>query len=245
MLIRFQNRRFRPSVFATVLLLIGVACGIRLGMWQLHRADEKQQLLHQFERGQAQTLELRHADTAALTRYQHVRASGHYDADHAVLLDNMPSATGMAGYRVLTPWQLQAGQWLLVDRGWVPLGTTREQLPDVRVTEPTTSVSGRLDDLPQPGMRIGENAAQSRSAAWPRVLSFPRQAELEQILDRKLLPRILLLDADQPGGFERAWGANFGIGPPRHLAYAVQWFAMAFAMLCIYLIVSFKVEADQ
>ena len=50
-----------------------------------------------------------------------------------VLLDNMPSATGVAGYRVLTPWRLEAGQWLLVDRGWIAMGATREQLPDVRV----------------------------------------------------------------------------------------------------------------
>ena len=110
---------------------------------------------------------------------------------------------------------------------------------------PAASVSGRLDDLPRPGLRFGDNAAQSQSAAWPRVLSFPRHAELEQILNRQLLPRILLLDADQPNGFERAWGANFGSGPPRHLAYAVQWFAMSLAMLCIYLIVSFKVEAGR
>jgi surfeit locus 1 family protein len=243
--IRFKNRRFQPSLFATVLLLIGVGCGVRLGIWQLHRADEKQSLIDQFEHGQAQTVELRNPGTTTLPRYQHVQVTGRYDVDHSVLLDNMPSASGTAGYRVLTPLQLPAGEWLLIDRGWLPMGSTREQLPDVRVTAPTASVRGRLDDLPQPGMRIGENTPQSLGAAWPRVLNFPRQAELEQLLDRQLLPRILLLDADQPNGFERAWGANFGIGPPRHMAYAVQWFAMSVAMFCIYLIVSFKVDADQ
>lgn len=211
-------------------------------MWQLERADEKQQLLDQFERGQAQTVTLAVEDVGRTNRYQHVRVKGQYDDDHQILLDNMPSTTGRAGFRVLTPLQMADNSWLLVDRGWVPLGATRAQLPDVQVTQQPGEVTGRIDELPQPGMRLGENPA-SADANWPRVLTYPRHAELEKILDRPLLPRVLLLDGAQPQGYERAWGANFGIGPSRHLAYAVQWFAMAFAMVCVFVIVSFKVEA--
>ena len=243
--IRFQNRRFRPSVFGSLLTIAGVVGGVWLGNWQLHRAAEKQALLDQFERGQLQTLAYRAGDVDKPGRYQHVRVAGNYDAEHQVLLDNMPSAAGQAGFRVLTPLHLDDDRWLLVDRGWLPMGATRAELPDISIRSQPGTASGRLDDLPQPGMRLGENAAQSSDASWPRVLSFPRHAELEQLLARKLEPWILLLDASEPQGYERAWGADFGVGPPRHIAYAVQWFAMAFAMFCVYLVVSFKVSEFQ
>lgn len=252
----FKNRRFRPSVFGSLLTIAGVAGGLWLGSWQLHRADEKQALLDQFARGQLQTLPYRASapQQDRPGRYQHVRVEGRYDGEHQVLLDNMPSAKGSAGFRVLTPLHIEPlnsenDRWLLVDRGWVPLGATRADLPDVRIpSRPDVQpdvMTGRLDDLPQPGMRLGENAVQPGDAAWPRILSFPRHEELERLLGRKLEPWILLLDASEPLGFERAWGTDLGIGPPRHIAYAVQWFAMAFAMVCVFLIVSFKVEADR
>jgi len=246
---RFKNRRFQPTLFGTLLTLAGVIGGIYLGRWQLHRADEKQALLDQFARGQLQTLTYRASDASKPGRYQHVQVVGVYDSEHQVLLDNMPSAAGRAGFRVLTPLRIvdnrgdnreAEARWLLVDRGWVPLGSTRTDLPDVHVDSQAGSVRGRLDDLPQPGMRLGENPQAPGDAPWPRLLTYPRHAELEQLLGRKLEPWILLLDAAEPQGYERAWGADFGIGPPRHLAYAVQWFAMAFAMVCVYLIVSYR-----
>lgn len=242
----WQNRQFRPSLFGSLLTLVGIVCAVALGIWQLDRAEQKQRLLDQFARGQAPTQALQTADVS-LQRYRHVRVVGRYDSEHQVLLDNMPSAMGRAGFRVLTPLHMENGHWLLVDRGWIPLGATRTELPEVRVTSALlaqpVAISGRLDALPEPGMRLGENRLLGSAASWPRVLNFPRHAELEQLLDRKLLPGLLLLDAAEPQGYERAWGAHLGIGPPRHIAYAVQWFAMAFALLCVYLVVSFKAQA--
>jgi surfeit locus 1 family protein len=235
-----KNRQFRPSLFGCVLTIAGALCAVRLGVWQLHRADEKQALIDQFTQGQLRTLTLTPDTAAAVARYQHVRVAGRYDSDHQVLLDNMPAADGRAGFRVLTPLQLPDGQWLLVDRGWVPLGVTRSDLPDVHVAAQPGEVVGRIDELPEPGLRLGENPEPSATASWPRVLTYPRLAELEKVMNRPLLPRVLLLDATQPQGYERKWGANFGIGPTRHLAYAVQWFAMGIAMVCVFLIVSFR-----
>lgn len=243
MLSHLKNRRFRPSVFGCLLTIAGAICAVQLGVWQLHRADEKQALLDQFTRGQQQTLTLTPAAVARIARYQHVRIAGRYDGEHQVLLDNMPAADGRAGFRVLAPLQLQDHQWLLVDRGWVPLGATRTDLPDVRINEQPGEVVGRIDELPQPGIRLGDNPQQSATASMPRILTYPRHAELEKVLNRPLLPQVLLLDATQPQGYERTWGANFGIGPMRHLAYAVQWFAMAGAMVCVFLIVSFRKES--
>lgn len=248
MAIRFGTRQFKPSWFGTVLTLVVLASFARLGFWQVHRADEKRALITQFQSGETTTLELSGANAATLPRYQQVRALGHYDAQHQVLLDNMPSNEpphkGKPGYRVLTPFELAQGGWVLVDRGWIPLGATRDRLPDIAVAEAPRTIVGRLDELPQPGLRMGDNAAAVVAAGWPRVMSFARHEELEQVLGRSLQQRIVLLDAAQSDGYELRWEAKFGFGPERHLGYATQWFALAAAVLVVYLIVSFKSKAS-
>ena len=56
----------------------------------------------------------------------------------------------------------------------------------------------------------------------------------------------MLLDASQAEGFERNWQARTNFGPQRHIGYAVQWFAFAFAAVVIYLLLSFKrVDVDR
>lgn len=236
------GRRFAPSIFATVLLVLGVAAFVRLGIWQQHRAGEKQALIERYGSGGETTLELTAATVSALPLYQHVRARGQYDRAHQVLLDNMPSQHGRPGYRVVTPFELDDGGLLLVDRGWVPMGATRQALPPIDVDTQSREITGRYDTLPRPGIVL---PAESGGGAWPRVMNYPQQPQIEAALGRPVLPGVVLLDPDRPDGYERAWQARFQFGPERHLAYAVQWFGLAVAAIVIYLIVSFRREQHR
>ena len=120
------------------------------------RAREKQALIEAFDRGQQTSVDLGSGTVDALRRYQHVTIRGHYDPSHQVLIDNMPSSAGQAGYRVLTPFvRPGSAKLLLVDRGWLPLGLSRARLPGVSVTGEPRETGGRLDQLPVPGVRIG------------------------------------------------------------------------------------------
>ena len=237
MALNFGTRRFAPPLFATVLVLIGVAIGIRLGLWQLDRAAEKRELLEKFDAGDNASKPLVANEVENLPRYQTVEARGQYDSAHQVLLDNMPSASGRAGFRVLTPFHYQ-GAWILVDRGWIPMGARREQLPPIGVDTSERAIVGRIDELPRPGMRLAQVA--STETQWPRVLNFPEHAQLEQALQRPLATRIVLLDPQASDGYERVWTQNAGFGPDRHIAYAVQWFALAATMLIVYVVLNLK-----
>lgn len=217
-----------------------MALFIRLGFWQLDRAEQKRELLAQYEVGQRSQVEITPQNADRLSRYQRVRVSGHYDASHQILLDNMPSHTGRPGYRVLTPLQSSAG-WLLVDRGWLPLGATRSVLPDISVGDADRHLTGTFDALPRAGLQLADKPFDA-SAPWPRVLSFPLQSALEQQLGRKLMPGVLLLDASQPDGYERVWEAHLGFKPERHIGYAVQWFALAGAAAIIFLVMGFRTK---
>ena len=48
------------------------------------------------------------------------------------------------------------------------------------------------------------------------------------------MPLTLVLDEGQSGGLQYDWAPSTVMGPERHLGYAVQWLALAVALLIIY-----------
>lgn len=220
--------------------MLGTALFIQLGSWQLGRAEQKRALLAEYEIGQQSQVEITPQNADTLPRYQRTQVTGRYDPAHQILLDNMPSHAGKPGFRVVTPLETSAG-WLLVDRGWVPIGTTRTDLPDIAVGAGERKLTGTIDALPRAGLELDAPAV-AASVPWPRVLSFPKQSALEQQLGRKLIPGLLLLDASHPDGFERIWEAHVGFQPERHIGYAVQWFALAAAAIVIFIVTSFRTK---
>jgi surfeit locus 1 family protein len=234
------SRRFSPRPWAVALTLALLGAFVALGTWQVERSREKQALVAAFERGDTNTVPLSVAPVDQLPRYQRVSTSGHYEPGRQVLLDNMPSSTGQAGYRVLTPFRrADGGPLLLVDRGWVPLGLDRSRLPEVPVDANPRTVAGRLDRLPVPGLRVGD-ARGSEAAGWPLVLNFPVTADIEAALGEPVESRILLLDAEAPDGFERRWRPSIGAPAERHLGYAIQWFALALVLLVAFVATSLR-----
>lgn len=225
-------------MFGAALTVFGVAFFCWLGSWQLGRAEQKQELLAQYEAGQRTQIAITSDNADKLSRYQRVSISGRYDPEHQFLLDNMPSHAGRPGYRVLTPMHSSAG-WLLVDRGWLPLGATRAELPDTSVPADDRNITGIMDALPRAGITL-ENAPVAADTPWPRVLSFPSQVDLERQLGHPLIPGVLLLDPSHPDGYERIWEVHLGFKPERHIGYAVQWFALAAVAVIIFVLMGFR-----
>jgi surfeit locus 1 family protein len=216
----------------TLLTLAAIVLFIDLGRWQWHRAQHKQALATGFEAGSLTVAELGARATAELPRYAQVRLQGSYDGAHQFLLDNM-SHDGQPGFEVLTPLRLADGRTVMVNRGWVPLTASRNQLPDVAldVAAPQTPL-GRLDDLPVAGIALG-HVPPLAAAPWPKLTSFPTMGDLSATLGQPLQSRQLLLDPGQPAGFVRDWHPS-GLGPTRHLSYAIQWWAFAALALVLY-----------
>lgn len=236
MALRIGNRVFAPGLLTTAATIVLVVALVSLGRWQLERMREKQALSAAFDAGAISTLPVEALTPDLAARYQHVVATGRYDSAHQILLDNM-THDGRAGFRVLTPL-IAPGGTLLVDRGWVPLGVTRDHLPDVSVTEGHRTIEGRLGELPAAGIELASEPAPA-SAPWPRVLSYPKLPEVAAALDRPLDPWLLLLDADQPDGFLREWRPT-AFPPERHFGYAITWFTLATTLLVIYVAVNLR-----
>lgn len=232
-----QTSRKLYVIAGALLTIVGVVVFCKLGLWQWHRAAEKRALIEAYTRGEATLV---HADSVdALNRYQRVELQGRFDSSHQVLLDNMPSTTtGQPGYRVLTPFN--TGQhWVLIDRGWVPLGHSRDDLPQLAVNEHVRTIRGRVDELPEPGIRLG-NQSVDQHQPWPRVLNFPTYSVLQTMLPTPLGHQIVLLDPEAADGFERIWQISLRVSPERHIAYAVQWFAFALASMIIFFVLALR-----
>ncbi|HEY2686235.1 MAG TPA: SURF1 family protein [Steroidobacteraceae bacterium] len=233
------SRTFAPRLLMTLLTLVVFSGLISLGRWQLHRAAEKRVLYQQFSDGTSATQSIA-KDTPAVTRYQHVEVRGRYDQTRQVLVDSMVDEAGRVGYYVITPLILDGGGLLLVNRGFVPQGRSRKVLPPIAVDAEERRITGRIDHMPVAGIQLGERLP--LKPPFPVVASFPSRAEIGALLnesDFSSAGDLLLLDRDQPDGYERNWVPP-GFPPERHIGYAVQWFGLAAALLVIYIVTNTK-----
>jgi surfeit locus 1 family protein len=243
--IRFllKGRVFEASWLMTLGLGVLLAAFLWLGRWQWSRGVATQALWDSFARGADPPAALGSREFGVLPRFTHLRLTGHYDPRHQFLLDNR-SLAGRAGYEALTPFTLEDGRTLLVDRGWLPFAGFRAELPDLRFDPPAgmITVTGRLDLLPERGLATG-HAAPAMAGPWPRLTSWPSTAELAAALGTPLAPRLLLLDADQADGFTRQWQPP-GLAPGRHLSYALQWWLFAAIALGLYGLLNLRPRAS-
>ena len=242
MSIRVGSRIFAPRLFTTLLTIVLIALLISLGRWQLRRADEKRALFDSFAAGTdaTQTIELR---TPPVRRYQHVGASGHYDPTRQILIDNMVNAE-RAGYFVITPFALAGGGWVLVNRGWVPLGASRAERPAIPVSSGVRQVRGRADHMPSPGIQMGTKAV--LAPPYPVVAAFPSRSEIARLLGESSWTSatdLVLLDPGEPDGYVRDWSPP-GFPPMRHIGYAVQWFALALTLFILWVVTNLRRPGD-
>jgi surfeit locus 1 family protein len=237
------SRLFRPW-WSPVLVAAALAVAGTAARWQLNRAAEKETLFAAFAAGDTGSAltELPPDGAAGELRYRRVSVSGRYDAGRQILLDNIP-ADGRPGYHVLTPLRLVDGSAVLVNRGWVPADGDRSRLPDVALAATDVTISGRIDRLPQPSVRLAAPPGPA-SAPWPRRLFFPDAAAASAELGYRVRDYQLLLDPAAPDGFRRDWSpAEFG--PEHHLGYAVQWAGLGLTAVVLWVVLSLRRRAPS
>ena len=233
--------RTRAFAWVTLAMLIGVTVTIRLGFWQLSRADEKQMrhsaIMAQQAAPQLSTSEL--LDQPALFQQTHQRVvlDGQWLPQYTVYLENR-AMNGQAGFYVLTPLQLNANTRVLVQRGWVPRHRQdRTLLPPIQTPPGVVRVQGRLALPPSPLLSLGGN-----DTAAPASGPLSERSNIRQNLDldayaaetgTALVATVLQTDPASEG-LLREW-PEISTGVEKNLGYAFQWFALAVLQLGLYL----------
>ena len=202
---------------------VTIAVCLLAGHWQQRRMQEKQALQAQISASIAAApvpLPDGVVDWRAW-RYRTVTMTGEFDARHQILIDNRLSA-GRAGFGVITPFMLDDGRAVLVDRGWVAVGATRATLPAVPPPAGVITVRARID-LPADGyLELGERSPPS-GRLWQR-LDPQRYAEVSGIAVLPIVVRALETPGDV-GPVPAVALPDTGI--EKHLSYMLQWYTFA------------------
>ncbi|MBK8816293.1 MAG: SURF1 family protein [Methylococcaceae bacterium] len=220
-----------PSIAYLCILPVLIA----LGIWQLNRAEEKKAVLILQERSQ-------HTERLILTDnlsgnvdailYKNVRSTGHYDIEHQYLLDNQVHERRV-GYFVLTPFVLKnEKKAVLVNRGWVGLGKTRSDKPDIDISSEERSINGRINRFPSVGLKL--KGAEIPTKTWPSIVQIVDNEVISQQLGYKLMPFQIELDRTEADGYIREWRTDSPMPPEKHVAYAVQWFLLAITLTILF-----------
>jgi len=220
----------RKWITTTLLVLLGTALCVRLGIWQLDRLDTRRAFNAQVESMRALpplNLDQEGSDSIDKMEWRAVQLSGIYDFENQIAIRNQYYGN-QYGYHLLTPL-LFTEKAVLVDRGWIPAESN--SAPDdwrkydevgevnlsgqIRLGQAKPSFGGVADALPDNGARleIWNNADVARIASQ---MPYP------------VLPVYIQLDADvqdtePPIPFQPE--IELTEGP--HFGYALQWFTFA------------------
>lgn len=239
-------RRFHHSLPALLATLAVVALCLRLGFWQLERADTKARWQQQqLERSGHDPLSLDEALALTEPANYPLRVQGQFDNDRIILLDNRV-LDRVAGYHVLTPLQTDDGKWVLVNRGWVARGADRNLLPDIAPISGQVAVEGFAYQYSDRTFTLADDDLSMPS--WPLRLQKIEIDALAAVLGVELAPFEIRVhpDAVLESGEQmpRIWYDPV-MGPEKHHGYAVQWFAMASAALLFFLITGFRRRSGE
>lgn len=236
-----MTRKFQFNWKVTVFSVLCLTGFLNLGVWQLERETEKHELLAQ----NAQRLSLPPADAATLPEEGNleglpVRLVGEY-REPVLLLDNKV-LKGNVGFEAHQLFRDESGGFFLVNRGFVPMGRTRED--EVVVSEVHNQPAALVGRIYQPGSQMV--LLHNESLVIPEFPAIVQQIDIPKMIatvGERIYPFVIRLEPGQLGALPRYWPSTV-MSPEKHRGYAVQWFAMALAVLIAWLFFSFSKDTD-
>ena len=219
----------------TILVFIGTAVCIRLGIWQLDRLEQRRAFIFQVESMQnADVLNLNRnlPDNIESMEWREVTVTGTYDFENQVALRNQYYENEY-GYHIITPLVFnpstrlhQSGQAgvVLVNRGWIPADSDWRIYDEVgevtvsgkiRLGQGKPTLGGVADALPNDGTKLevwNNLDIEKMSKQFP----YP-------ILNIFIQPTVDENDSTPPIPYQPTIELTEG----SHFGYAVQWFVFA------------------
>lgn len=240
----------RPRwVLSHVLVLLLVVVLVSLGLWQLHRLDQRRDRNALVEaRSEQATAEVAEVvgvdaplDEGEDVRFRPVTATGVYEAGSDVLVRNR-TLDGSPGSWLLATLRLEDGDAIVVGRGWVPVTGEQEPEPEWLAPAGPVRVEGLLEPTQERGRFGSVDPEQGRLERVARV----DLARLDEQVEGDLYPVWIQASTEEPAAGELPAPVpppELGDGP--HLGYAVQWFAFAAIAVLGYPLVLRRVARQQ
>ena len=235
---QFYHYRFRPKLIPTLATLAAIPLLVSFGHWQANKANQKQALQDTFDARATQLAvqipkELLNPEEF---RYRKVAVRGHFETAYQILLDNRVH-NEQAGYHVITPFRIENSElYVLVNRGWVPLGADRAVLPEINTPKEVIEITG-VAALPP--SKIYELKQPEVTSGWQTVWQNMDMKRYREAVTFQMQPIIIQMDDGSPAGFARAWSRPDD-RIQTHRGYAFQWYGMAVLLLLFYMVTNFQ-----
>ena len=237
---KFKNKYFKSTIKTTLITLILAITCMKLGSWQLNKAQFKLSLQAQYskyENDPATQLPTNFSNLDEM-RYKKVRVHGKYLPQYQILLDNQFDGE-RAGYYVLTPLQIEGSKDIvLINRGWIEASQNHAQIPKVNTPISPQVIEGTIWIPSQKFYTLEKKIDKNKTdKTWNKVWQNMDMAYFSEIVPMKTLPIVIRMSPSAEGGFARNW-----VRPDdrveKHLSYAYQWYGFAIASILIYLYLS-------
>lgn len=210
--------------YLAIVIVFAVACGL-LSWWQWsRRADAVAEIDRVTANYDAQPVAVDDVLPALDSwdiddRWLPVRLTGHYLVDDQLLVRNRPY-DGASGFEVLVPFELEDGRVFVVDRGWLPVGSSIDA-PDTVPSPP----SGEVTVIAR--LKPGEPELPGRSAPEGQLatIHLPSVAELTGPETFTGAYGLLVSEDPAPGEARPAPAQKPAADEGPHLSYALQWIA--------------------
>ena len=219
-----------------LITLLAVSLFVSLGLWQFERASFKESIELKYQaRLDAGYVLFETVDDWTAIEYQKVELRGRYLEGNTLLLDNQIE-NGRAGYHVITPFELTSGDLVLINRGWVAAGNSRQVLPGILPVANTNLARGIVTIPGNDVFRLGDVLIGEQ---WPQLIPFVDISAMQSAFDNQLLPVLIWLGAEQEGVYQRNWQPVW-LKPEKSRAYAWQWIAFAVIALLLFFILNLR-----
>jgi len=224
-------------------MVAGVALTVALGFWQLGRADTKQALQSRIDTFARQPPLVIGATGLVIEDIllKRVEVRGHFEPRHVVFIDNRVHKH-QPGYEVMTPLRISGtDQFILVNRGWIAAGAERNRAPSVKTPDGEVVVRGTATPFSTRFIELSNKVAEGN--IWQNmVLERYRQAtklDVQPIIVQQT-DAIAAID----DGLVRDW-PPVDLKRNTHLAYAVQWFALAAVIFIYYVVINVRKKSGS
>ncbi|HEY2067954.1 MAG TPA: SURF1 family protein [Rhizomicrobium sp.] len=221
--------RFRPLLVPTLWFVPAFALLLTLGFWQIQRLHWKLDLIAEMSANMvAPPLSL---DGALVlgerAQYHTVLLKGRYDNSHEAFV----FTTGPEGapvYHIVTPFKLDDGRALLIDRGFIPMTLLNPATRQPPTGERIVFGIWRTPDPPS----VFTPAPDMKKRVW-----YSRNLAGIAKSDHITLAAPVIIEADatpNTGGWPKG-GQTVVDLPNSHLQYAITWFGLAAGLLGVFL----------
>jgi len=233
--------KFRPFLWLTIVSLPALLVLVGLGSWQLQRLQWKNDLISSFEaRAAAPAIAVPAADAGLDdVEFRRLSLEGAFLHDREIFLTGR-TYEGNAGFHVVTPFKLDDGRLILINRGWVSEDYRDPAKRSFSQINGKTSVTGILRRPGVKGYFVPEN--EPDNGFWFTLI--PGQINQHLGLDAAAINAFYADAVRTSDVVTLPIAAKTKLNLRNaHLSYALTWYGIALALIGVY--IAFHYQAGR